>query len=98
MTQQEPKLNCNKRKNINGIKGIPRASCSGDQADCTIESHRSPTIDHPTKTGNQKQVNLICRNKKEESHKMGRQRNDPQPKENKESPEGMSNEIKASNL
>ena len=33
------------RANINGIKGISRASRSGDQGDCTTESHRSPTIE-----------------------------------------------------
>ena len=35
-------------------KPIPRASSSGDQGDCTTESHRTPTIqDHTTNLGSQ---------------------------------------------
>ena len=42
------------KANINVIKGILRASSSGDQGDCTTESHRSPTIEvHITKLGSQ---------------------------------------------
>ena len=53
MTQQQSKHNYIQRANTNGIKGIPRASSSGDQGDHITESHRLPTIeDHTTNAGN----------------------------------------------
>ena len=39
------------------------------------------------------QINLICRNKQNESPKIGRQRNIPQSKGKEESPERVLNEI-----
>ena len=46
------KPNYMQRTSITGIKGIPRASTSGDQGDCTTESRRSPAIDvHTTNSG-----------------------------------------------
>ena len=45
-----------------------------------------------------KQINLICRNKQEESHKMRRQIKNLQSKRKEESPERVLNEIKASKL
>ena len=39
------KTNYLQRSNINSIKDIPKISSSGDQGDCTTESHRSPTIE-----------------------------------------------------
>ena len=54
MTQQKSKPSYIQRANKNGIKGIPRASSSGDQRNCTTESHRSPTIEvHTTNSGSQ---------------------------------------------
>ena len=44
MTQQQSKPNYIQRANKNGKKGIQRLLSSGDQGDCTTESHRSPTI------------------------------------------------------
>lgn len=53
-TRQQSKPKDIKRANINCIKSIPRASSSGDQGDCTTESHRSPTIEvHTTKSESQ---------------------------------------------
>ena len=45
-----------------------------------------------------RQINLIQKNKQEESPKMGRQRNNPQPKGKEESPKRQLNEIGASKL
>ena len=47
------KPNYIQRENINVTKGIPRASSSGDQGDCTTKSHMSPTIVHTANTGSQ---------------------------------------------
>ena len=48
------KIQYNQRAHKNGIKGIARESSSGDQGDCTTESHRSPTTEvHSTMTGSQ---------------------------------------------
>ena len=44
-TQQQTKHNYIQRTNINGIQGIPRVSKSGDQGDCTTESHRYLTTE-----------------------------------------------------
>ena len=53
-TPTTTKTQSNQRAHINGIKGIPRASGSGNQGDCTTESHRSPTIQgHTIKTRSQ---------------------------------------------
>ena len=42
------------KMSIKCIKGIPRTSNSGDQGNCTTESHRPPTIAvHTTKSENQ---------------------------------------------
>ena len=50
-TMQLQNANYNQIANINGIKGIPRASSSGDQGDSTTKPHRSPNIEcHTTKT------------------------------------------------
>ena len=52
--QQQSKPNYNQRPNINGIKDIQRASSSGDQGDCTTESHKFLTIEvHTTNSGSQ---------------------------------------------
>ena len=45
MTHQQSKSNYIHIVNINSIKAITRTSSSGDQGDCTTESHRSPTIE-----------------------------------------------------
>ena len=95
MTQQS-KPSYNQRDHINGIKGIPRRSSSGDQGDCTTESYRClDTEGHTTKS---QKNNLRSRNKqKKESPKMGRQRNNPQQKGKEKSQERVLNEIEAAN-
>ena len=54
-TNQQLKPNYKPRGHIKSTKGIPRASNSGDQGDCTAESDRSPTTEGCTrKTGSQR--------------------------------------------
>ena len=84
---------------MNDIKDVLRASSSGDQGDCTTESHRNPTIEVHNKKGREsKQINLRSRTKQEESPKMGRKRNKPQLKGKKEAPERVLDETEASKL
>ena len=69
-TKQPPKPNFNHKTHINSIKGIPKTSSSGDQR----EFHRVPQVSYhrmsPHEVRESKQMNLICRNKQEESPKM----------------------------
>ena len=52
---KQSKPNYIQRANMNDIKGIPRASSSGDQGNYTTDSHRSPTIEvHTTEKGIQR--------------------------------------------
>ena len=51
--KKPPKPNFNRRAHINGISCIPTTSNSGDEGECTTESHSATTESHPTKTGSQ---------------------------------------------
>ena len=84
------------RANINDS---PRPASSGDQGDCTSESHRSSTIEVHTitqgvRTDQFKRQRLTRR----ASQTMVRQRDNPQMKGKEEASETMINEVEASQL
>ena len=62
--------------------GQPYRVHTGDQRDCTTDSHRTPTTEvHPMKNRQAKQITLRHRKKQKESPIMGRQRENPNWKE-----------------
>ena len=91
MTQQQSKPNYILRANINGIKGIPRASGPGDQGDCTTKYHGSPTIEVLTTETGVKTSIKEAEETRRVLPKMGRQRNNPQSKGKAESSERVLN-------
>ena len=95
MTQQQSKPNYIQRANVNGIKGIPRASSSGDQENYTMESQSSPTIEvHTIKPGSQTDQFKKQRLTKRVLQTMGRQKKkNPQIKGKEGASERMLNEI-----
>ena len=98
MSQQQSKPNYHKKAHINCIKGITRASSSGDQSDYTPEAQGNPTTEgHPTKTGVKGDQSNMQKQTKE-SPKIGKQRNNLQSKGKGESPEKEKRRIEASNL
>ena len=75
MTQQQSTLNYIQRANKNGIKGIPRASSSGDQGDCTKFTPQTQEV----KTDQFKKKKQTRRG----SQIMGRQRKNSKEKKRK---------------
>ena len=95
-TQQQSKPKDIQKANINDR---PRPASTGNQGDCTTESHRPPTIEVHTinprvRTDQFKKQRLTRRI----SQTMGRQRNNSQMKGKEEVSERMLNEIHASRL